>query len=270
MDMPSDHYFKSTLKVQAGKGYKLEASAPGYPNASSEITIPVPVQILKLDTMYLSLAQINPEVTSVTSNEATILNLTVNFIDPVNEQNYYILRISHKNIPFFNPYPKEYYDSTFEGQRPVYQTNPSSLLLASYNSLLVEFYSNYTNYSIPEKSTFSTNNNNSIWAEQIGFSDYLCNGKHTRIYIMPQFNQLDSLTNLHIELLSITSTYFNHIKSFAIYGQSNEDPFAEKVSLFTNVNGGYGLVGACSVAYDSLYFVNPINPNDTTVDVKMH
>lgn len=85
-------YVSLTTRAAFDKNYKLEVSLPGFETASTETTIPRPVEIVSIDTF------------SVVKNEQWWKGLDAHFKlrfkDPVDEFNFYRLIIKEKMVQF--------------------------------------------------------------------------------------------------------------------------------------------------------------------------
>ena len=55
-----------------------------------------------------------------------------------------------------------------------------------------------------------------------------------------------------VKLLHINKDYYNYIRSLNTYENAADNPFAEPVNLYTNVNNGYGLFTTYARAVDSI------------------
>lgn len=56
-----------------------------------------------------------------------------------------------------------------------------------------------------------------------------------------------------IELQAITSDYYRYFKSQKLYERSQSNPFAEPVSVYTNIKQGYGIFAAYGTAYKTIF-----------------
>jgi hypothetical protein len=56
-----------------------------------------------------------------------------------------------------------------------------------------------------------------------------------------------------VELTAITEAYYRYYKSQKIYEDAQSNPFAEPVSVYTNITGGYGIFAAYGAAYKVIF-----------------
>ncbi|WP_410963591.1 DUF4249 family protein, partial [Salmonella sp. SAL4455] len=45
----------------------------------------------------------------------------------------------------------------------------------------------------------------------------------------------------YVNVLRITEDYFKFVKSYSVYYNSSDNPFAEPSNVYTNVKNGYGI-----------------------------
>jgi hypothetical protein len=65
----------------------------------------------------------------------------------------------------------------------------------------------------------------------------------------------DAAGNIHrpyIRLNRITEDHFRYIKSYALYENASDNPFAEPVNVYTNVKNGYGIFAGYAAAVDTV------------------
>jgi hypothetical protein len=56
----------------------------------------------------------------------------------------------------------------------------------------------------------------------------------------------------YVKVLRITEDYFKYVKSYNVYYNSSDNPFAEPVNVYSNIRNGYGTFSAYTVAVDTL------------------
>ncbi len=91
--------------------------------------------------------------------------------------------------------------------------------------------------SDPMMNLFSTYNGKVI------FTDGLFNGKKAEIGIMPEWGKFYD-GEYTVNLKSISHDYYLYIKSRTLQYEVGNDPFAEPVMVFNNVESGYGILGS--------------------------
>jgi len=70
-------------------------------------------------------------------------------------------------------------------------------------------------------------------------------------YVDTSVMHIDSLT-IYFKLIKIDANFFNYFISFNKYQNSNGNPFIEPVNVFSNIDGGIGVIGAMAAVIDSL------------------
>ncbi|WP_116105464.1 DUF4249 domain-containing protein [Lewinella sp. IMCC34191] len=86
-------YRTTSFKPQVGRQYTIHVAAPGYDPVSAVSSIPEPVKIKTLAVKRLSM-------TEVDGTAIYDYHLLVDYADPVDETNYYDLRMSQMVVPF--------------------------------------------------------------------------------------------------------------------------------------------------------------------------
>jgi hypothetical protein len=220
-------YKSNGKKPIAGNIYRIDASAEGYKDVSVECTIPVPVAIIKIDTFA--------NETGYSSDywgTFKIFNIGITINDPGDVENFYII-----SIPM-HIYPDTFYFSEnwqFFGIK-------NALVEYASNSLLLEFWKASEDNGV--------NSNDSLyrqWVAQAAFSDQAFNGKNISFDLEIINNiEFDSI-RYDVVLTSVNKDYIRFIASEALYKDS-EGPFTEKVQMYNNINGGFGIVlGSSSI-----------------------
>jgi hypothetical protein len=229
-------YRTNSLRPKIGANYTITAEADGYgyEKISGSTKIPIPTEIMKVDTFN--------ELNSDLNGTYMQLIFSTNFNDPNNTENFY--SISIKNYDSINQY--------FNYQ-PFNVNNP-----------IIELYLGWSDvYHIVDQnnnSFFGSEKDNEILANEILFSDIAINGKSTNIKlkILDQYyNYFDpriptikdtssTITTMKYEIIlkSLTKDFFLYSKSMALYLSTNSDPFSEKVKVYNNITNGYGLISS--------------------------
>ena len=218
------NYWSQSVYPTPGQEYKVVAKVPGLPDASASTIIPNPVRIEHVDTSRIILAP------GSYYNNNVGMQFKIEFSDPVNEPNYYLLKIYL--ITYWVPFP----DSSTIGFiciDPIVEERLSSdeLKGIAFSDKVI----NGQRYSLKVI----------VKGETIGkpFIDY------------PQSSwQEDHRTTVFFQLYSITEEYFRFIQSLNLYYKNYGNPLAEPVLMYSNVNGGYGMFSGAAVSTDSIVF----------------
>ncbi|GHT18037.1 hypothetical protein FACS189429_3560 [Bacteroidia bacterium] len=228
--VPVDHdgysYFtyNSHYKLKAGDKVRYEVSAPNFDKVWAEVTIPVPVTIIALDT----LVEQNIYETDTYNYTPEKWHCKMKFADNANEKNYYRLSVV-KKIAGYNSYTGEY-----EVRQMEFGFNSNDMLFNNdpANSGIIYEYSN--EYNI--------------------FSDDMINGKEYTLAFdiepenggLGQISENDS-TFFYFRLENLSYEYYMYLRTLS--SQNDDMGFlAEPTQIFTNINGGIGILGAFSVS----------------------
>jgi len=227
-------YTGDSITPFPGKKYRIEVSATNFATASCETVIPIPVQITSLDTM----TRLSKEGNNYSSIHFII---KANITDPVSEENYYLMCLENKDYSSISP-----------------TTNTDNYIITEFmtKNALVELYSykpflNFQQVQNNEDIGFSTNKENYINSNYIAFSDIAFNGKTTSMELELNNYYIQDSMEYRVKLISVSKDYFKNITSMALYANSN-DPFTEKVQVYSNVKGGLGMVFASSLNSKSI------------------
>ena len=222
---PQFAYTLNGFKATAGNSYKLEVDVPNYESVSAQITIPKPVQIVRLDTSIIT-------VRESWGGENRYINFAVYFKDPPAERNFYRIVIRKKTGTFKSwiNYPN-YYNVQVIQSIPLVKSNDISI--------------NPTGSS--NEDLFDAAPNNSMV-----FSDDLFDGKDHAISVFTR-NDYTYYSTLEfreftIELHAISKEYYLYAKSLSLFYSKNDDPFAEPVQVYSNIEKGFGIFAGYSIA----------------------
>lgn len=222
-------YSLSGIDLKAGNLYRLEVEASGFEPVSAEVSIPHPVQISTVDTSYIT-------IRDVRNDEARVINFHIKFTDSPSERNYYRLVVRETN-GFIGSWG-------YGGDEGAYyrvRIDHAISLLGSIH-VIINPHGNYKEDSFlaPAPNRFFV------------FNDDLFNGTDATVsayikkYKPPRFD-LKEFNLYKIELHTISKEYYLYEKSFRQFDHKYDDPFAEPVQVFSNIENGYGVFAAYSV-----------------------
>ena len=77
------------------------------------------------------------------------------------------------------------------------------------------------------------------------FKDTLFDGQTHEIELSSNYN-VPEHTRLFLQILDISETYYEYVKSAELHEFTQENPFAEPVSVYSNVENGYGIFAGYS------------------------
>jgi len=194
------------LTPQANQSYTIEASASGYESVNASNSIPSAVPIYQLDT-----------VTSTNSDGETILEATITFQDPPNISNYYMLEV-YVTGTWIN----EWEQDTIEIREPL-QISCDDINVETVNRFNFGGFENTYLYLMLKDQNFD-GENYSLTFSVINYAE---------------LKDLDLFGE--IRLVNTSEEYFNYLKSFNMYQQTINNPFATPVQVYSNINNGMGI-----------------------------
>lgn len=172
----------------------------------------------------------------------TIIRIDLNITDPGNENNYYRLKIRSAS-GFYEDLVSD--NKTSNGYQVIYKNRYR--INDYYTSTDPLFYDEYLYKG------------DGVWPAHFStiFDDRLIDGKSYSFTVEIREvlgNYMDSAGNtyqhnnpyLYIELVSITEDMYKYMKSMMNYRISEGDPYAELSKVYTNIEGGFGILGASS------------------------
>ncbi len=220
-DPDEDGLYRSIdQKPVPGKEYRLEVTSPAFEKVcTASGTVPLPAflnnpRIVITDSSGYSDPYYNHHQVSG--------YIKISFQDPDEEVNYYQLRMY-------------YYDSAFvylNGERKFVNLNQAIANISS-NDPVLENAHRYANHYL--------------------FDDRLFNGK--KMTLDADFNIYSSggaVEKYYIELTSLTKEAYLYKRTINEYSLSRNDPFAEPVMIYSNIENGYGIFAGYSRSVDTL------------------
>ena len=194
------------VSPQPNQSYTIEASASGYESVNATNSIPSAVPIYQLDT-----------VTSTNSDGETILEATITFQDPPNISNYYMLEV-YVTGTWIN----EWEQDTIEIREPL-QISCDDINVETVNRFNFGGFENTYLYLMLKDQNFD-GENYSLTFSVINYAE---------------LKDLDLFGE--IRLVNTSEEYFNYLKSFNMYQQTINNPFATPVQVYSNINNGMGI-----------------------------
>jgi len=205
-------FYNSTISAKQGKHYAFQVSIPNFETVRSEVYLPNSEFIRKIE-------HVNNAGRDADGLSCPALRIT--FTTNPNEQQYFELSIKI----FLEGRESEWYNRPDE-------TYPVELLNISDPVILGE------GFPIPVFSNRMIRDTvYTMYLEYTTGSSSSINGSPMQMTLYP----------LIIELRSISESYYHYLRSFYLY---NRESWIGEIypphSLFSNVEGGYGIVGAFS------------------------
>ena len=214
-------FYKGQTFPQENQTYNLEVTHPNYANITASDSLPSPITINSVDTSTI----IDP----INGNR---LQISMNFDDPENTQNYYLIE-------------------TY-----------------SVNEYLVIKNSDTTEYELDTTKQFMVltdevfQNGGSPWREQGLFNDLLFNGQNKTLELeIPNDSWSGSedgydwsyqTLTLRLYLHNITLSYYYYRTSLELFQNASGNPFAQPVQVFSNVENGFGVFAGSQISFFDL------------------
>lgn len=229
-------YVAQENNLQPSKQYTIRANSSNYPEVECTFTIPKKIEIVSLDTTVRTYT----ETWDGGEAEINVYSFSVKLNDPEKEENFYIIRI-YRNVLLY-----------------AYDSETGEPIDSFYNKQYVYSYSDDISAEFGLHDTWIEEKyENEVYGSRgICFTDAFISGKtgtfsfdlsHYELY-----NGSSEPVTYYIALESITKDYYTFLKSYSLYDDTEYDPFAQKVNVFNNVEGGFGIIGAYSQTIDSV------------------
>ena len=203
--------------LQAGETYSLQVSAPGFAPIRATDTVPKPVQ-----TSILSYRTSSRPGSETTRDYSIKLEIQ----DPPGEANYY--QISMYRI----------YTGRGASRSEVYLSTKDPSILAD-NSV--------------DGSPFEEGN---FEGSAPYFRDTLFEGRaheielstdfDSEIQLAGDFDSEPDLSGMYLQVLHISEAYYEYLKSARLHDFTRDNPFAEPLNVYGNVENGYGIFAGYS------------------------
>ena len=196
---------------EAGKVYSLRVEAPGYAPVEAYEAVPRPVTVANL--------HITPSTREIQGDMKTEVRIVIQ--DEPDANNFYSLNLTSLIRPF-------------EGSEP----SPNNVPFISTDHSLAQYY---------EELDFFGNQDGFTWYYgEVFFSDELFRGreKTITIFISDHLIKSEGTESAEVVIRQITEAYFRYEITSAIQARTGNNPFAEPVSVYSNVSNGMGIFGA--------------------------
>jgi hypothetical protein len=206
--------------VRDGYHYTIRVSAPGFTAAESSTVVPSQSVIAGVSRVRNARS---------TSNSGTQDEVTIKLDDPAGESNFYLLQF----------FPANYASGT---GYPIYCVSTTDKDLEAIGD---------------NADPFSTENcfdGGSLLMKDVNFNGrqktlrFYINSYDLNDIILPGGGTARPYVRVH----RITEDYFKYVKSYNVYYNASDNPFAEPSNVFSNVKNGYGIFSAYTVASDTL------------------
>lgn len=234
------NYIAAGITPDPGNLYRIEVSVPGLPDAWSEVTLPPVVAIENIDTI------IETRVFSDIYNDfdyyynERVIKANVRFTDPHVTDNYYRIVVRYTSGRYSGPK-----NEPFDAEMPVV-VHTGLISSPAHNDPVVNPGRDDDFFSSGSENRYSV------------FTDELIAGKEYEIKLSMSFGQLDTtyyeFRNFEVEFQSLTKELYLYLLSSSVHNDSKDNPLAEPVIVYSNVNNGLGLVGAVSTSRSTIKY----------------
>ena len=237
-------FYTSSFIPSAGKNYTLQVTKSGYEpvEAKAYVLPPVPIQEVTYDTTvtaYYTIGEDSFLVRKIDFNE-----IQLSFTDPVDEQNYYQLRVLEYYMR---------YDYLIDEQG-------NYVLDEQGNNIIVDSIQLSSSASITSSDPLFTQDesffgdNEEISSEAYGYSftftDDFINGKSYHLKFRPNssyyHNEGYDPPYLVVSLYTISEAQYQYVTSNKLQYENEGDPFAEPVQVYNNIENGFGIFAGYS------------------------
>lgn len=220
-------FYNLPITPEEGREYRVEVSHPDYPTASATTKVEEPVY-------YDELAF---DLPNDLRNFEGRLQGSITLSDPANVRNYYHLVL--------------------------FSTIDFPVGLGSNGDTLFERYEYAVYFQLGEGSTdgiIEVNADAFGWFEGQVFSDELFDGRtitfnfdfNNDAYLLPE----GSKWQVKADFRSLSEDYYKYLGSYGIQRNTQGNPFAQPAQVFTNVEGGLGIVAGYSRASNTYIFLD--------------
>ena len=214
-------FYKGQVLPEENTTYILEVNHPNYAKITASDSLPSPIIINSVDTSTI----LDP----INGNR---LRISMNFDDPENNQNYYLLETYSVN---------EY------------------LIVENLDTIEYELDTT-KQFMVLTDEVFQ--NGGSPWRDQGLFNDLLFNGQNKTLEIeIPNENWSGSedgydwsykTLSLRLYLHNITISYYYYRTSLELFQNASGNPFAQPVQVYSNIENGFGVFAGSQISFFDL------------------
>jgi hypothetical protein len=224
--------FESSILAQQDESYMIMAEYNELESVTVKYSLQEPIPIARIDTAF--------EVETYDYGDGYsysdfILHYSVSIDDHINTNDYYFLSVSRLMPLYSFPFGEPVFEGYYEEVDYIDSNNP---VLSDYNNEFVL---------------------DGMWGKV--FSDEIFNGTLYELdfetYLYYDYGgdivlELDEPAYLVVKLLTVNEDIFRYIYSFNLNQESEFDPFAQPVQIFSNVENGLGLMSGYTMHTDTI------------------
>ena len=204
--------------LQAGETYSLRVAAPGFETVRATDTVPGPVQT----SVRLS----RPRAAGSESGGGRDFSIELEIQDPPGEANYY-------QISLFRVYQGRDEEDEARDFIPAFRREES--FSTRDPSILAD---NSVDESPFEEGDFE--------GRAPYFRDTLFDGKTHEIELSTDFDGDPDFSEIRLQVLHISEAFYEYLKTARLHHDTLDNPFAEPLNVYGNVENGYGIFAGYS------------------------
>ncbi len=219
-------YVFEDSSLQAGETYSLQVSAPGFETIRATDTVPRPVPTFILSYVVNDSSHFEESL----SGDAWIrvdLSIKLEIQDPPGQANYYQIRT-------FRSVSTVEYISTEESILKIKKQEGS---ISTKDPSIMADNNNIEGFPFEEEGTFS--------GRAPYFRDTLFDGRNHEIELSCRFVEPEGKP-FFLQVLYISETFYDHLQNARLHEYIRENPFAEPLNVYGNVENGYGIFAGYS------------------------
>ncbi len=227
-----DGWFVSAHNGPApGEEFMVEVSCPTFPDVTGRVQIPPAVEIVSLDTS-VRVTEVKQPYYSYTEG---YMEFDLTLEDPPGEKNYYLVNLkARRAFTEWRDTTVNYVDSIFHNGQWNYFVSDSS-------------YAYPVIHRVTDRPSIGSQDLivEAITDQGLLISDQLIDGQRYSIRFRSASMYLQSADSavVDIRLHNITESYYKYLKSKQDHYAATEDYLAVPVIVYTNVEGGTGILG---------------------------
>ncbi len=214
------YYSLRNRKIREGYTYLVKVNANGFTEATAETSVPSQAALTRLQ-----------RVKNARTNSSGLYEdeITLTLTDPAAEENFYLVQVFSPAYSVGSGYPISCVRTTDKDIEQLGYSDPMDA-------------------------------ENCYQGDEVLMKDVNFNGgqKVLKLYVESGMLQdfinptTGSVSRPYIHVVRITKDHFKFMKSFSLYWNTEDNPFAEPVNVFSNVRNGYGVFSAYTKVTDTL------------------
>lgn len=227
-----EKYFYTLEKCKSNANYRIEASYGNLKSVEAEMTIPQKIEIISIDTQSVKVVDFG--------YIQNLLRCEIKFSDNLDIENYYMFSIFYKYKEYIYDDLGEKIDS-IEYLYDISESNEEFLAETS-----TQIYLNGLAYFYFTDEIF----NGQEYIFSVNIDPYYIN------FFDENGNQIED-TYIYLELVHLPEDLFLFYKSYNAYLDSHNNPLAEPVNIYSNINNGIGIFSGKNIYRDSIKIKRP-------------